>query len=122
MPSDIILKRLPSGQATFKGVEHVIIRHSPTGMEWGYAGSGPSDLALNILHAAGLHQAEYDHLYQDFKFAYIAPMPTAGGVIKMKEVKAWVQRMRDLKARKAGKPAPATRNEVNHSDLLKGAP
>lgn len=26
-----------------------IVRHSPTGMEWGYMGSGPSDLALSIL-------------------------------------------------------------------------
>jgi hypothetical protein len=26
-----------------------IERHSPTGMEWGYMGSGPSDLALSIL-------------------------------------------------------------------------
>ena len=26
-----------------------IVRHSPTGMEWGYGGSGPSDTALSIL-------------------------------------------------------------------------
>jgi len=26
-----------------------IIRHSPTGMEWGYGGSGPADLARSIL-------------------------------------------------------------------------
>jgi len=25
------------------------VRHSPTGFEWGYLGSGPSDLALSIL-------------------------------------------------------------------------
>lgn len=28
-------------------LEH-IARHSPTGMEWGYGGSGPSDLALSL--------------------------------------------------------------------------
>jgi hypothetical protein len=26
-----------------------VVYHSPTGMEWGYGGSGPSDLALSIL-------------------------------------------------------------------------
>jgi hypothetical protein len=27
---------------------HHVIRHSPDGFEWGYSGSGPSDLALSI--------------------------------------------------------------------------
>ena len=30
-------------------LRHRIVYHSPTGFEWGYAGSGPADLALNIL-------------------------------------------------------------------------
>jgi hypothetical protein len=31
-----------------------IVRHSPTGMTWGYGGSGPADLALSLLvHALG---------------------------------------------------------------------
>ena len=28
-----------------------IVRHSPTGMTWGYGGSGPADLALSLLTA-----------------------------------------------------------------------
>jgi hypothetical protein len=108
--ADFILKRNPSGQPGFKGVEHIIIRHSPPGMEWGYGGSGPADLALNILHACGLQQAELDTLYQDFKFAFVAPMPAAGGVIRRREVLEWVRKMRELKAaREAGLPAPASR-------------
>lgn len=31
-----------------KSLKHRI-RHSPTGFEWGYSGSGPADLALSIL-------------------------------------------------------------------------
>ena len=45
---DIFLRRLPTGD----GVVNVPVRvmhHSPSGIEWGYAGSGPADLALNIL-------------------------------------------------------------------------
>lgn len=41
---------LPPVKVTVNGepLEH-IVQHSPTGMEWGYPGSGPSDLALSIL-------------------------------------------------------------------------
>lgn len=43
-----------------------IIRHSPTGMSWGYGGSGPSDLALSLLtEVIGLEKAE--KCYQVFK-------------------------------------------------------
>ncbi len=36
------------GQA-YTNVPHLVIHHSPNGFGWGYAGSGPSDLALNII-------------------------------------------------------------------------
>lgn len=29
-------------------VPHLVVQHSPTGFEFGYAGSGPADLALNV--------------------------------------------------------------------------
>jgi len=31
-------------------VPHLVVHHSPTGFEWGYSGSGPADLALNVVH------------------------------------------------------------------------
>ena len=43
----IVLRRTDRQTAT--NVPHLVIHHSPTGYEWGYGGSGPSDLALNIL-------------------------------------------------------------------------
>jgi len=60
--------------------------HSPTGMSWGYAGSGPADLALSILaHHFGettrdIKQANAGlrlpphclRFYQAFKFAFVA--------------------------------------------------
>jgi hypothetical protein len=53
--------RTPTGARVFRVVDEDreplrqrIVYHSPTGFEWGYAGSGPADLALNILaDAAG---------------------------------------------------------------------
>ena len=46
-------------------------KHSPDGFEWGYAGSGPADLARSILWDF-LGQAPDDATYQDFKREIIA--------------------------------------------------
>jgi hypothetical protein len=49
----LVLKREPrSGKMDLvkTNVPHLVVHHSPTGFEWGYAGSGPADLALNIVH------------------------------------------------------------------------
>ena len=43
-----ILLRRVDGQ-TYTNVPHLVTHHSPTGYEWGFGGSGPADLALNIL-------------------------------------------------------------------------
>jgi hypothetical protein len=53
-----------------------IVNHSPTGFCWGYAGSGPAQLALAILldHFNG-DRARALSLYQDFKFKVIARLP-----------------------------------------------
>lgn len=60
------------------------VKHSPTGLEWGYAGSGPADTARSILlyvlsnHIEelkiSLSQAKRlsEQLYQDFKFDFVA--------------------------------------------------
>ena len=49
-----------------KPLKH-IIRHSPTGFEYGYSGSGPADLALSICHYFNKPE-----LYQRFKEKVIA--------------------------------------------------
>lgn len=40
-----------------------VVKHSPTGLEWGYAGSGPADLARSILldALASVGQAKCEH-------------------------------------------------------------
>jgi len=54
------------------------VRHSPDGFEWGYGGSGPSDLARSILidYFGGVGNpeatAKAEPLYQKFKFAFLA--------------------------------------------------
>ena len=47
-------------------------RHSPTGFEWGYAGSGPAQLAWAMLADALEDDALASQLHQRFKFEVIA--------------------------------------------------
>ena len=92
---DVVLWR------TLEGVAHAsvphVVRHSPTGIEWGYLGSGPSDLALSVLSAlAGGRAARA--LYQRFKAEVVARVPEEGGVLRAAEVRAWVERARDAES------------------------
>lgn len=49
--------------------------HSPDGFEWGYAGSGPAQLALAILLDYGGDEELALAHYQAFKATHLAPLP-----------------------------------------------
>jgi hypothetical protein len=86
---DIILCR-ENGYAA-ANVPHAIVLHSPTGFEWGYGGSGPADLALNILYAVtGNKELALRH-YQEFKWTFIAAMPEEGGTIRRDDILSWLK-------------------------------
>lgn len=85
-------------------VPHSIVMHSPTGFEVGYAGSGPADLALNILAAfmpphvgerpakgfrGATSQFAMSH-HQKFKFDFLVNMSRDGGTLKHEDVLAWI--------------------------------
>lgn len=87
---DIILKRDAAGNI-ITNVAHKIVQHSPNGFEWGYGGSGPSELALNIL-AMYTDRQTAEELHQVFKWDYIAELPHGGGTIKGSEIKKWLRK------------------------------
>jgi hypothetical protein len=67
-----------------------LYNHSPDGFEWGYAGSGPAQLALAILLD---YLSQRDILprlalqwYQEFKGQFIAPAPKHGAVITSEQI------------------------------------
>jgi hypothetical protein len=77
---------------------HDLCNHSPDGFEWGYAGSGPAQLALAILS---------DHLgndqlalanYQAFKFELIAGLQEDRWILSSEDVSNALQEIfnRDL--------------------------
>lgn len=92
---DVILKRV--GMVPVTNVQRLIARHSPDGFEWGYGGSGPSDLALNIL-LAYTNISTANRYYQDFKRDFLVNMPRSGGVIKREDVLNWLKQRKKSSA------------------------
>jgi len=85
---DVICKRV-NGEPCVN-IPHKLVVHSPDGFEWGYGGSGPADLALNIL-ALFTDEANARRLYQQFKRDFIAKIPREGGVIRREDIIAWLE-------------------------------
>jgi hypothetical protein len=71
-------------------LEQRLVRHSPAGMNWGYLGSGPADLALNVL-ALFVDPREANRLHQDFKFDIIGRMDQRGAELPLPLVRSWIQ-------------------------------
>ena len=86
---NIQLIRSPDASAI--GLDQHIVRHSPTGIEWGYGGSGPADLALSILTQYAGQEFANRH-YQQFKFDVIASIPREGGTITVEKIEQWIDK------------------------------
>ena len=65
------------------------VRHSPDGFEWGYAGSGPAQLAFALLADATDKQTAHA-LYMRYKDLQIAALPHAGWTLSQGEIEEWV--------------------------------
>jgi hypothetical protein len=63
-------------------------RHSPDGLEWGYLGSGPAQLAL-ALTSDVLGDEHGEAIYQKFKMGVIGQVPQEGFRITAEAVEAW---------------------------------
>lgn len=98
----LVLQRVNERVRT--NVPHLVVHHSPDGFEFGYGGSGPADLALNVCQAylnaigySGEKTACFDGvcwslawaLHQDFKRAFIEPAPREGVAIPFSKISAW---------------------------------
>lgn len=72
-----------------------ILRHSPDGFQWGYGGSGPSDLALSIMTDYFSRQGvvtsltEADGCYQAFKWDFISKIAEDGWSITDEQIHQW---------------------------------
>jgi hypothetical protein len=64
-------------------------RHSPTGFEWGYGGSGPAQLALAILADCLANDRAALRLYQEFKFSVVSTLDHAMWRLTDDDVHNW---------------------------------
>lgn len=99
----LVCRKLADGRLACN-VPHIVKYHSPTGFACGYAGSGPSELALNVLHLLLPRAGDYTdlafgatvvsndaaRLYHDFKREFIATMPKDGGYVPIEKINEWL--------------------------------
>lgn len=64
--------------------------HSPDGFSWGYGGSGPAQLALALLLAAGITVEVAERLYQDFKWVFLARLDMSADAEFDLDIGEWV--------------------------------
>ena len=84
-----------------------LANHSPTGFAWGYAGSGPAQLALALLIAFGCTPGEALRLHQRFKRDLIAGLaPHRNFTMPAARVTTWL-----AQERAAGREAATRRAE-----------
>lgn len=86
---NITCHRTVGGEAVWS-IPQRIVYHSPTGMEWGYLGSGPADAALNVLALfVPVYWAARYH--QRFKRDVISTIPQEGATLPAARVLAWLR-------------------------------
>jgi len=85
---EVVLQLSPKGDF-LSNIVHRKIAHSPTGFAWGYEGSGPADLALNILLYFVPEPVAWN-LHQLFKRDFIARVPEQGGRIPRAAIQEWI--------------------------------
>ena len=67
-----------------------VYNHSPDGFEWGYSGSGPSQLALAIMLEITGNDRRALTLYHEFKFAVVSGMPLDYWSLPVATVQRWI--------------------------------
>jgi hypothetical protein len=67
-----------------------LCNHSPSGFEWGYAGSGPAQLALALLADYLGDDEEAIGWHQDFKSAVVAGLPHEAWTLTEEEIRETV--------------------------------
>lgn len=93
------------GPSALTNVPRSVVHHSPSGHEWGYGGSGPADLALDILNfflpsndqngstqcwCSTSSRIAYQ-LHQNFKQDIIAQIPKEGATTSKEAIIKWIE-------------------------------
>jgi Family of unknown function (DUF6166) len=83
-----VIVKGPGGR--FLDPRYDLWNHSPDGFEWGYAGSGPAQLALAIVACAGADEHWAVALHQKFKRDFVVKLNRFCWNLTLAEVRAWI--------------------------------
>ena len=86
----VFIELYESGQLMRRFELPHIVKHSPTGMEWGFGGSGPSDLANSLLAHVIEVNGVASALYQQFKADVVSRLNQDGFRLTDAEVREWL--------------------------------
>lgn len=75
-------------------VQRTVYRHSPTGFNFGYGGSGPADLALNICLMFCKNPKEAESFYQEFKWQFCGNETDGKLIIPRVEIENFISEKR----------------------------
>ena len=100
---DCVVQASTDGGETYHALPLYLewVNHSPTGFEWGYYGSGPSQLAYAILHQYFIMvegftgdeaYEEAQDIYMRFKQDVIAPIHAEKWGIDGGDIKEWLRK------------------------------
>jgi hypothetical protein len=74
--------------------------HSPTGVEWSYAGSGPAQLALALAADVLGDDDRAQDVYQDFKFKVVGRLPHDGWVLTEGQIRSALEAIEEKHGRR----------------------
>lgn len=95
---DLVVKRDRNG-VKYICIPHMVEYHSSTGMEWGYSGSGPAELALNTLFFFTKDRDFSFRHHQAFKTEFVEGLPKDGGRIPGELIRAWIDERKEWELR-----------------------
>jgi hypothetical protein len=78
---------------------HDLRNHSPTGLKWGYSGSGPAQLALALAADVLRDDERAQEIYQRLKFRLVGGLPHEGWVLTERQVLAAIHAVEQERGR-----------------------
>src|ERR1700722_19593157 len=87
------------GQCSALDPRRDLRNHSPTGVEWGYSGSGPAQLALALAADVLGDDEKAQGFYQRLKFKLIGGLPKEGWVLTENRIRSAITAIEQEQAR-----------------------
>jgi hypothetical protein len=88
-----------NGEVTLLDLRLDLRSHSPTGPEWGYAGSGPAQLALALAADVLGDDDRAQDVYQQLKFKLVGRLPKDGWMLTEGQVRAAIDAIEQERGR-----------------------